>query len=175
MKVNPELIRVIQESNLPEEEALLFCAAVELQEYGVLNYILMAPGLITIDNEHLYRINLCEVDVDKPGIKYKLRVPLFKDDGPSVSFNDFLKLLTEKNVRHNGHSSNPLSYSILSAEDDEALKTCMRRLKTTNIQRLADVTAEYYFNTTYAKKLKDFLLHIAPLMFNEPDVKDTLI
>lgn len=163
MKVNEKLIQEIEKSGLPLEEALLFCAAVEMQRYGTLDWLVGISNILQPDNEHKYRINLCLHDPETDSIK--LRWPLFETAKVSASYAEFTKLLAAKGLRHNGHGNNVLAYSILSKEDEDAFKQLWSELENPSLERLAQITVNYYANTTYAKKLKDFFIEVAPTMY----------
>jgi len=162
MKVNPTLLKTIEQSGLPVEEALLFCAAAEMQQYGTLDWLVINSGIISPDNEYKYRINLCFHDAETDTIA--LRYPLFIIENQG-NYADFMKLLATRGIRHNGHPNNPRDYSIVGSGDEDAFAALQQKIKNLDIERLATVTVSYYANTTYAKKLADFLTGIAPAMY----------
>ena len=169
MKVNPQLIETIEQSGLPVEEALLFCAAVEMQRYGTLDWLVATSGIITTENEHKYRINLCNHDPEMDSIK--LRYPLFTGEQPDITFRQFTEQLYARGVKYNGHVNTPLNYSIVSADDEGAFLEFVRKVGKLDLNKLVAVTVNYYANVPFAKKLCDFLKGIAPSMYTtfEPD------
>lgn len=164
MKVNQKLIEEIEQSGLPIEEALLFCAAVEMQRYGTLDWLVATSGIINTENEHKYRINLCNHDPETDSIK--LRYPLFVTEQPDVNFKQFTEQLFARGVKYNGHVNTPLKYSILSATDEGAFLEFAGKIGVLDLNKLVAVTVNYYANTEYAKKLTDFLKSIAPSMYS---------
>lgn len=171
MKVNEKLIQEIEKSGLPLEEALIFCAAVEMQRYGTLDWLVGISDIVQPENEHKYRINLCFHDPETDSIK--LRWPLFETSKVSASFAEFTKLLSAKGLKYNGHGNNPLAFSILSKEDEGAFQQLWAGLENPDANKLAQITVNYYANTTYAKKLKDFFIEVAPTMYTTFEPKNT--
>lgn len=141
----------------------MFCAAVVMQKHGTLDWLLLRSGILTPENEHKYRINLCAHDPETDSLS--LRFPLFVTSAPEVNFTDFMKMLASRGIRYNGHPNHILNYSIVSKGDEAAFQKVYSSIPNIDITRLVDITTSYYASTPYAKKLCDFLEETAPMMY----------
>lgn len=163
MKINPKLIQTIEAAELPVEEALLFCAAVELNKYGTLDFLILNSGIVSPENEHKFRINLCQHDVESDNLV--LKVPLFVANDMGVTFTEFTKRLAERGITYKGHVNNPMTYSIVGGDDEKEFDALLTKLETPNINKLIDVVVNYYASTAYASKLSKFFKETAYMMY----------
>lgn len=159
--INKKLLEVFDDIGLDVGEALLFCFAVE---YDLLN-VLIEKELITSENEKFFRINLTTMNEEG---KVILKYALFNFE-TDTQFNKYISELKSSGVGINGFAFNPQEYAILTT-DEEAQKQFSKFVlmhKDFSLERLLEVTLEYYRSVSRAKKLTNFLATDAITMYKE--------
>lgn len=184
MFINKELVDYIEQQGLDVNEALFFCFAVEYDNPYNLMDVIHNSDLINAANEPIYRINLCEHDIENG--KYKLKLPLFNfnDNKVNNEFLNFITLLSKNNLTVRGHRNNQRDYAVIT--NDENTKTIFNQLLNTirnqyngnvNIDRLVSKTVNYYESVDMPVKLDKFLSTFAYTYYIQEDseAKDKMI
>lgn len=178
MFINKDLVDLIKSQNLDLQEALFFSFAIEYQEFGLLDTVINSD-IINPDTEPLYRINLCNHDIEKG--QYKLKIPLFKSSNENDGFLKFLMHLSARDIGTRGHVNNQANYAIFTNDEDtkenyyrlvDSIKSFAGEF---DALKLADRTAEYYKTVDMPVKLNKFLSTLAFTSYIGNEPKDTLI
>lgn len=185
MFINKELVEYIEQQGLDVNEALFFCFAVEYDNPYNLMDVIHNSDLINAANEPIYRINLCEHDIENG--KYKLKLPLFKssnNDNVNNEFLNFITTLSKNNMTVRGHRNNQRDYAVIT--NDEATKLIFNQLISTirnqyngniDIDKLVRKTVNYYETVDMPVKLDKFLSTFAYTYYISEDsqAKDKMI
>lgn len=150
MTINNKLITTIEDSGLDVSEALLFCFAVEHQEYDMLDKLL-EKNIITPDNEHYYRINLCTKDENT--LDLKLKIPLYGSTGHRSMYSEFLdRLLGHQNMTEKGHIDNQKDYIVINASKaaEIAFNELTSQIEDFDMDRLVEATIKFYRDVRFA-------------------------
>lgn len=147
--INEELIKKIKEDNLPVDKALLFCFAVEYQEYGILD-VIFTTDIVDVSTEYLYRINMTRHNPETNLLE--LRIPLFKQESQKDDFDLFFRyLISDPSVVHN---------SRLFTDDKEtrrAFHVVREKIPEFDLNRFAKASIQYYKAPEYCKGLRGYL------------------
>ena len=157
--INKEIIEKAEDLDMDVEAVLFFCFGV----WAGIPGFLIDKGMITSKNEHEYRINFTVIDDEG---RLTLRHPLFARDS-NASFDEYVEKLRKGGLQINGFGFNLQSYSIFTT-DEETISNYNKFVLLTekfDLDRLVEVTLEYYRKLTMAKKLSNFLLTDAPTMY----------
>lgn len=160
--INKKLIDYFEDVDLNVGEALLFCFAVEYQQYELLN-LLIEKELITLENEMFFRINLTTMDENGNII---LKYSLFNFD-TDEQFQTYIDELKRTGLMINGMSYNQQEYAILTT-DEETQKQFSKFVLSHpdfSLEKLVKITENYYSQVTKAKKLVNFLATDAITMY----------
>lgn len=151
--INQQLIDVLEELDLDVDEGILFCFAVE---YDLLR-VLIDKELITERNEHEFRINLTTMD-ENGNIILKYSLFSFKNNSDE-QFKEFITRLKDRGLEINGFSYNSKPHAILTTDTEtkENFSKFIMKHPDFNLDKLVEVTLEYYQKVDYAKKLSNFL------------------
>lgn len=164
MMINSEYLRLLNEFALTEREVsegLFFGFLMSLKDkYPDLESYMLdgQDSVFPYEKFQMYSINLCKVNLETG--KNELKVPLFgySADG---EYEKFIALLEENYIGSRGHVNNQKAFSIISEEAAKEFYTLKAKINPFDINRLVQVTVDYYRNTEYAKKLAGYLAEIA--------------
>lgn len=181
MFINKELVDFIEKQGLDVSEALMFCFAVEYdKEYGLMD-IIHNSDLIDATNEPIYRINLCDHDIENG--KYKLKHSLFSNQTQSNEFLEFITLLSKNNMTARGHKNNQRDYAVIT--NDENTKTIFNQLAQTiknqyqsfDIHKFVRKVVNYYETVEMPVKLDKFISTFGYSYYitDDNNVKDNMI
>lgn len=156
MTINKNLVALIEQSQLDKNEALVFCFAVEYLGNSSIDW-LIDKGVVTEDNEHLFRINLLNKDYEEN--KFVLREPLFSAER-SGDYGEFVKRLNNQyGFTSNGHPNNQMDYAVMS--DDKFTRMSFDKLvdgiADFDLERLLRATVRYYEKTEKCRGLGKYL------------------
>lgn len=162
--INVEYLRLLKEFALTEREiseGLFFGLLMSLKDKfpDLESYILDGEdSVFPYEKFQMYNINLCKVNLENG--KNELKVPLFgySADG---EYEKFISLLEENYVGSRGHVNNQKGFSIITEEASKEFYVLKAKLNPFDLNRLVQVTVDYYRNTEYAKKLAGYLAEIA--------------
>lgn len=158
MNINTDFIRLCEEYGLDKSHAFHFAILVTFKGDipGLESYFLDGErSVFPYEKFQEYSIALMEDDIEER--TRKLKVPLF-GSGRSEVFDLFLDLLKEKNINNFGHLNNQRGFNIFGSDDRKAFQILMNKNDGLDIEKLADVVAEYYRTAEFATKLSGFLL-----------------
>lgn len=154
MKINPKILKIIKNKSLDSETALHCLWAVFTRGEQGLSWCL-EKGFIDPSNEHIYRIALFELNPETD--KLELRHPLLIIDNQG-DFIDFYIQVGSKLPNTKGKLDN-------TKQSKAAYEALTRQIKDFNQQRLIDATVEYYKTTEFSKKLSNYLVENALLVY----------
>lgn len=162
--INSEYLNALKEFALTEREVtegLFFGFLMSLKDkYPDLeSYMLDGKhSVFPYEKFQIYNINLCKVDLETG--KNELRFPFFGYSS-NGEYEIFISLLEENYVGSRGHVNNQKGYSILTEEAEKEFYNLKSKLDPFDINRLVEVTVDYYRNTEFAKKLSGYLSETA--------------
>lgn len=161
MKINPKIVELAKSSNLNVADALLFCFAVNNQEFDMLDRLL-ERGILD-ENEYMFRINLCNIDEDG---RLALRHSLYTTDDNIISYMAFNDMLIKNySMTVNGHINNPRAFKVMD-DAEETYNSLLLSIPDVDIQRLCKVVSEHYRKTEYCTGFKKFFSMGAKLEYD---------
>jgi hypothetical protein len=164
MRINPKIIEVCQKGNIDISDAILFCFAVNNQQYPLLDRLL-ERGILD-ENEHIFRINLCNLDEEG---NLGLRYSLYTNDELPYSYTGFKKLLYDNyNMTLNGHVNNIRPFKVMDDAENE-YNSLLLSIPDIDIQKLARVVSDYYSKTEFCTGFKKFFREDAKLAYDNFD------
>lgn len=159
MNINTDLLRQIEEDDLNKTEVLVFCF---VHHFGLDAEVISL--LINEDNEHFYRINYLDRDLETNNLT--LKIPLFETESNNDDFSLLIKSLIEAGFTSTGHPNNQVKYSVL--DKSLATRNAFNRFFSSdkNLFKLKDCIMAYYARTDMPVKLEKFFDTIAEIEYN---------
>ena len=184
MFINKELVEYIEQQGLDVNEALFFCFAVEYDNPYNLMDVIHNSDLINAANEPIYRINLCEHDIENG--KYKLKLPLFKssnNDNVNNEFLNFITTLSKNNMTVRGHRNNQRDYAVITNDENtktvfnQLVQTIKNQFNTFDMNKFIRKVVSYYESVEMPVKLDKFISTYGYSYYITEDsqAKDTMI
>lgn len=181
MSINKELVSFIEQQGLDVSEALMFCFAVEYdKEYGLMD-VIHNSDLIDATNEPIYRINLCEHDIENG--KYKLKHSLFSTAHNTSEFLEFITLLSKNNMTARGHKNNQRDYAVITNDENtktvfnQLVQTIKNQFNTFDMNKFIRKVVSYYESVEMPVKLDKFISTYGYSYYitDDSQAKDTMI
>lgn len=160
MRINPKIVDLCEHYGINTADALLFCFAVQNQQYNLLDRLL-EHGILD-ENENVFRIHLCQLDDD---LNLALRHPLYTVDEEALSYYSFCKLLADNyNMTVNDHINNPRNFKVMD-NAEEQYKALLLSIPDVDMHRLAKIVSEYYKRTEFCTAFSKFFGMTAKLEY----------
>lgn len=165
MEINPQLISIIEDANLDKKKAILYSLAIEHDLIDVL--LDEGDFLQNQELENALRLNLVRYNPESS--KNELVCDMYSDKVHINSdFESFIQLLKDKGLTSKGDRNNPTKYVVITKDTEtiNAFNHAARRLKYFNIDKLAEVVANYYRTTEMCMKLGNYLDKAVDMDYN---------
>jgi hypothetical protein len=157
MKLNPELIDIMQQNHMDVDLCCLFL----LMYHHGLDHVAAARKVLTPEEEAGIRINLMKLNLINGDLE--LLLPLYEVDNPNTDHSDkfdyyrksVAKVLSpDKKAKIRNTPETQLEFSYL-----------LNRIPDLNLERLIEVTIHYYNNVEFSTNLSKFLAESADLYY----------
>ncbi len=159
MNINKLLLEQIENDGLSQTEVLVFCF---VHHFGLDTEVI--SSLINEDNEHFYRINYLDRDLETNN--FTLKIPLFEEKVNDDVFSILIKSLISSGFTSTGHPNNQVKYSVL--DKSESTRNAFNRFYNSDIdlEKLKNCIMNYYSRTEMPVKLEKFFDTIADIEYN---------